>query len=81
MAATMKNSVFLDMVLYRSCVNRRSSETAVHARSTRHHIQEDGILSPLIIIKFIKGKVPQRTHESNFIISLLKHSKYVPKLE
>jgi hypothetical protein len=43
-AATMKNVVFWDVAKCRSCVNRRSSETSVHTRSTRHHIPEDGSL-------------------------------------
>jgi hypothetical protein len=43
-AVTMKNSVFWDVAPCRSGVNRRSSETSVHTRSTRRHIPEDGIL-------------------------------------
>jgi hypothetical protein len=40
-AVTTKNVVFWDVALFRSCVNRRSSETSVHARSTQRHIPED----------------------------------------
>jgi hypothetical protein len=57
-AVTMKNVVFWDVASCRSCVNRssladfstlkmeaiRSSETSIHARSTRRHIPEDDIL-------------------------------------
>jgi hypothetical protein len=39
-----ENAVFWDVSPCRSCVNRRSSETSVHTRCTRHHIQEDGFL-------------------------------------
>jgi hypothetical protein len=39
-----KNAVFRDVVPCRFCVNRRSSETSVHTRSTLRHIPEDGIL-------------------------------------
>jgi hypothetical protein len=41
-AVTMKNAVFWD-VAPSTCVNRRSSETSVHTRSTRRHIPENGI--------------------------------------
>jgi hypothetical protein len=34
-AVTMKNAVFWDEALCRSCVNGRSSETSVHAKSTQ----------------------------------------------
>jgi hypothetical protein len=34
-AMTMKNVVFWDVALCRSCVNRRSSETSVNTRSTQ----------------------------------------------
>jgi hypothetical protein len=34
----MKNAVFWDVELRRSCVNRRSSKTSVHIKSTRPHI-------------------------------------------
>jgi hypothetical protein len=40
----MKNAVFWDVVLCRSCVNRHSSETSVQTRSTWRHNPEDGIL-------------------------------------
>jgi hypothetical protein len=44
----MVNTVFWDVTPYRSCVNRRSSETLVHTRSTRRHIPEDAILKLLL---------------------------------
>jgi hypothetical protein len=37
----MKNAVFWDVALYRTCVNRRFGGTSVHTRSTRRHIPED----------------------------------------
>jgi hypothetical protein len=44
----MKNAIVWDVELCKYFVNRRSeecsSETSVHIRSTRRHIQEDGIL-------------------------------------
>jgi hypothetical protein len=43
-AVTMKNSVFWDVELCRSCVNRRFGGTSIHKRSTQRHIPEDGIL-------------------------------------
>jgi hypothetical protein len=40
----IKNAVFCDVAPSRSCVNRSSSETSVHTKSTRRHITEYGIL-------------------------------------
>jgi hypothetical protein len=40
----MKNAVFWDVALCRSCVNRRSFEISGRIRSTRLHNPEDGIL-------------------------------------
>jgi hypothetical protein len=54
---TMKNAVFWDVASCRSCVNRRSSETSVHTRSTRPHIPEDGSLQEYFDFSSIKFKV------------------------
>jgi hypothetical protein len=43
-AVAMKNAVFWEVAPCTSYVNRRSSETLVHTRSTWRHIREDGIL-------------------------------------
>jgi hypothetical protein len=40
----LKNVVFRDVVLCRSCVTRRFGGTSGHTRSTRRHIPEDDIL-------------------------------------
>jgi hypothetical protein len=46
-AVTTKNVVLLDVVPYKSCVNRHSSETSVHTRFTQNNIPEYGILQIL----------------------------------
>jgi hypothetical protein len=43
-AVTMKNVVFWDVALCRSCVKQRSSETSVDVRPTQRHIQEHDII-------------------------------------
>jgi hypothetical protein len=40
----MKNAVFWDVALCKSCVNRHFGGTGVPTRSTQRHIPEDGIL-------------------------------------
>jgi hypothetical protein len=40
----MKNAVFWDVALYRSCANRRFGGTSVRTRSIPRHIPEDGLL-------------------------------------
>jgi hypothetical protein len=49
----MKNAVFWDVALCRSCVNRRFGGTSVHIRSIRRHIPEDGI--PQSNNKFVRA--------------------------
>jgi hypothetical protein len=55
-AVTMKNAVFWDVALCRSCVNRRSSETSVHTRYTRR--LEDGILHALMFFEACSVYMP-----------------------
>jgi hypothetical protein len=43
-SVTMKNSVFWDVTLCGSCMNRRFRGTSVLTRATRRNILEDGIL-------------------------------------
>jgi predicted MPP superfamily phosphohydrolase len=43
-AATYSRWFLASVFLYLKVEAIRSSETSVHTRSTRHHIQEDGIL-------------------------------------
>jgi hypothetical protein len=46
----MKNTVFWDVTPCTSCVNRHSSETSVHTRTTRRQIPENDILRINILL-------------------------------
>jgi hypothetical protein len=70
MGVTMKNSVSWDVAPCRSCVNRPSSETSVHSKTTRLHIPEDGVLQ---VIRSLARKL----YVSSFLKSAMKHQKVV----
>jgi hypothetical protein len=71
----MKNAVFWDVALCRSCVNRRFGGTSVHTRSTQPRIPEDGfLLKKNTVLHFLASEHLRNTH---LALSFPKHGRQI----